>query len=215
MLRHAVAAVLLLPGLLGAALAQSGPLPERRVVTTTGQDFYGSDIGSIFETSFQSCREACLGNPACKALTYNTRAEACFLKSGVERREPFEGAVSAEMIDTTTAAHALAAIRRGEISFVSESLIAQARTLAGTLGGLLKDWTGRRWMVSVSDSEAAQPTLAEQRQAAEAAEREEVLQHPLVQAALETFPGAELLEVRQKPGQEGPTEPSEEGDAGT
>ena len=87
--------------------------------------------------------------------------------------------------------------------------------LAGTLGGLLQDWTGRRWMVSVSDSEAAQPTLAAQRQAAEAAEREEVLRHPLVQAALETFPGAELLEVRHKPGGEASGESSEEGDAGT
>ena len=70
--------------------------------------------------------------------------------------------------------------------------------LAGTVGRLLKDWTGRRWMVSVSEGEAGAPTLAEQRLAAEAAERDEVLKHPLVQAALETFPGAELLAVRRK-----------------
>ncbi|MDJ0943588.1 MAG: DNA polymerase III subunit gamma/tau [Kiloniellales bacterium] len=70
--------------------------------------------------------------------------------------------------------------------------------LAGTVGRLLQDWTGRRWMVSVSEGEAGAPTLAEQRRAAEATERDEVLQHPLVQAALETFPGAELLAVRRK-----------------
>jgi len=70
--------------------------------------------------------------------------------------------------------------------------------LAGSVGKLLQDWTGRRWMVSVSESEAGAPTLAERRQAAEAAEREEVLRHPLVQAALETFPGAELLAIRRK-----------------
>ncbi len=74
--------------------------------------------------------------------------------------------------------------------------------LAGTVGRLLKDWTGRRWMVSVSEGEAGAPTLAEQRQAAEAAERDEVLKHPLVQAALETFPGAELLAVRRKGGRD-------------
>ncbi len=72
--------------------------------------------------------------------------------------------------------------------------------LAGTVGRLLQDWTGRRWMVSVSEGEAGAATLAEQRQAAEAAERDEVLKHPLVQAALETFPGAELLAVRRKAG---------------
>ena len=70
--------------------------------------------------------------------------------------------------------------------------------LAGTVGRLLQDWTGRRWMVSVSEGEAGAPTLAEQRQAAETAERDEILKHPLVQAALETFPGAELLAVRRK-----------------
>jgi len=70
--------------------------------------------------------------------------------------------------------------------------------LAGSVGRLLQDWTGRRWMVSVSEGEAGAPTLAEQRQAAETAERDEVLKHPLVQAALETFPGAELLAVRRK-----------------
>ncbi len=72
--------------------------------------------------------------------------------------------------------------------------------LAGTVGRLLQDWTGRRWMVSVSEGEVGAATLAEQRQAAEAAERDEVLKHPLVQAALETFPGAELLAVRRKAG---------------
>ncbi len=70
--------------------------------------------------------------------------------------------------------------------------------LAGSVGRHLQDWTGRRWMVSVSEGEAGAPTLAEQRQAAEAAERDEVLKHPLVQAALETFPGAELLAIRRK-----------------
>ena len=74
--------------------------------------------------------------------------------------------------------------------------------LAGTIGRLLQDWTGQRWMVSVSEDATAEPTLAEQRQAAEAAERDEVMRHPLVKAALETFPGAELLEIRRKPGQE-------------
>ncbi|MEM6622900.1 MAG: alpha-2-macroglobulin family protein [Pseudomonadota bacterium] len=119
----------------GGALAQEGPTPDRRIVTTTGQDFYGADIGSIFETDFRTCRQACLGNPACMALTYNTRAEACFLKSGIERREPFADAISAEMILTPAATAELARQRRADMPFISDSLIERARLLAATLGG--------------------------------------------------------------------------------
>ena len=51
MLRLALSAAAVLALLSGPALAQNSPVPDRRVVTETGQDFYGSDIGSIFETN--------------------------------------------------------------------------------------------------------------------------------------------------------------------
>ena len=64
--------------------------------------------------------------------------------------------------------------------------------LAAELGRKLSQWTGARWMVSVV-SEGGAPTLAERR-AAETADLEARLRlHPLVRAALETFPGAELV----------------------
>ncbi|MFK7941405.1 MAG: alpha-2-macroglobulin family protein [Paracoccaceae bacterium] len=137
---HRISAVVALFALLvGPSLAQDaqslGPVPDRRIVTTTGQDFYGGDIGSIFDTDFRACRQACLGNPACQALTYNTRAEACFLKSGVERSEPFADAISAEMVATSEATRALAAKRASDLDFVPRELLVSARTLAGTLGG--------------------------------------------------------------------------------
>lgn len=130
-----LAAMILIPALTLSASAQSRDVPDRRIVTSIGQDFYGGDIGSIFDTTFRACREACYGNPACTALTYNTKAEACFLKSGVERVEPFDGAVSARMIETPEATRKLAKDRRAEIGFLPDSLINAASTLAGTLGG--------------------------------------------------------------------------------
>lgn len=117
------------------ASAQVSPTPERRIVTTIGEDFYGGDIGSIFDTTFPACRDACYADTACKALTFNTRAEACFLKSGVERVEPFDDAISARMVDTDPATRDQAATRRGEIGFIPNFLIEQAATLAGTVGG--------------------------------------------------------------------------------
>lgn len=119
----------------GLGFAQDAPVPDRRIVTTTGQDFYGGDIGSIFDTDFRACRRACVGNPACRALTYNTRAEACFLKSGVERSEPFADAISAEMIDTADATRTLAATRLSDLDYVPGELLTAARELAGSLGG--------------------------------------------------------------------------------
>ncbi|MBK1695949.1 DNA polymerase III subunit gamma/tau [Rhodovibrio salinarum] len=66
------------------------------------------------------------------------------------------------------------------------------KDLAGNLGRLLSDWTGRRWVVSLSQ-DAGDPTLFEQEQQRKAEERARLLQHPKVQAVLETFPGAKLI----------------------
>jgi DNA polymerase-3 subunit gamma/tau len=50
---------------------------------------------------------------------------------------------------------------------------------------------GQKWQVALADG-PAQPTLREQEQAAEAELKRQVLETPLVKAALEAFPGAEL-----------------------
>jgi DNA polymerase-3 subunit gamma/tau len=67
--------------------------------------------------------------------------------------------------------------------------------LAQRLGSALQRWTGNRWGVSVvSDGNA--PTIAEIRDAAEIALREEARAHPLVQAVLARFPKAEISQIR-------------------
>jgi DNA polymerase-3 subunit gamma/tau len=69
------------------------------------------------------------------------------------------------------------------------------RTLAGDLQQKLRDWTGLRWSVSVSN-DAGAPTLAEQKKNAKAARIESVAQTSLVRAVLDRFPGAEIVAVR-------------------
>jgi DNA polymerase-3 subunit gamma/tau len=69
------------------------------------------------------------------------------------------------------------------------------RDLANRLGALLSEWTGRRWVVTIS-GEPGEPTLGEQAAAAKARERAEVAAHPLVQAAMAAFPGATIAAVR-------------------
>ncbi len=72
------------------------------------------------------------------------------------------------------------------------------RDLANKLGALLGEWTGRRWVVSIS-SDDGEPTLAEQATEVERQEMEEAALHPLVQAAQKAFPGAEITRVGRSP----------------
>ncbi len=67
--------------------------------------------------------------------------------------------------------------------------------LANDVQTKLSEWTGQRWIVAVSREDGA-PPLAEQRRAREESDREEAEQHPLVLAAKQTFPGAEIRAVR-------------------
>ena len=69
------------------------------------------------------------------------------------------------------------------------------RDLPNRLGTLLSEGTGSRWVVSVSQAEGA-PTLNDQAVAVERDRRTEIEQHPLVRKALDTFPGAEIREIR-------------------
>jgi DNA polymerase-3 subunit gamma/tau len=72
-----------------------------------------------------------------------------------------------------------------------------SRTLANDLSRALHEWTGRRWVVALS-SEAGAPTLRERQKAAERERKSGAAEHPLVQAVLSRFPGAEIVDVRDK-----------------
>ncbi|MEQ8246539.1 MAG: DNA polymerase III subunit gamma/tau [Alphaproteobacteria bacterium] len=63
------------------------------------------------------------------------------------------------------------------------------------LSRLLSNATGDTWLVSPSN-EVGEPTLQEQQETQAAQRRGEAERHPLVRAALEHFPGAEIREVR-------------------
>ncbi|MDJ0895117.1 MAG: DNA polymerase III subunit gamma/tau [Alphaproteobacteria bacterium] len=67
--------------------------------------------------------------------------------------------------------------------------------LANDLRQCLDKWTGRKWSVAVSQAEG-DPTLTQQQQAEEDALRAEITAHPDVQKILNTFPGAQIGEIR-------------------
>jgi DNA polymerase-3 subunit gamma/tau len=88
------------------------------------------------------------------------------------------------------------------------------RTIANDLSRALQQWTGQRWMVSLSSEEGA-PTLREQAAAAERERKEGAANHPLVQAVLSKFPGAQIVNVierAEKAGENGDIETMSEAD---
>jgi DNA polymerase-3 subunit gamma/tau len=73
------------------------------------------------------------------------------------------------------------------------------RGLAGELAEKLTKWTGRRWVVAVSNEPGA-PALGEERREREANELAGLKQHPALKAVLDAFPSAEIKAVRPLPG---------------
>ncbi|SFV08133.1 DNA polymerase-3 subunit gamma/tau [Methylobacterium sp. 174MFSha1.1] len=70
-------------------------------------------------------------------------------------------------------------------------------TLATDLARALEAWTGRRWVVALS-KEAGEATLDARAKAAVESRHQGAASHPLVQAVLKNFPGAQIVDVRDK-----------------
>ncbi len=131
-------------------------VPERRLVVSEGVDFYGSDLKAIFDTSFEACQNACLSDPACRAFTFNTRSNACFPKSDIAERAPYDGAISAVVLNTDPAILDASTARAEDLSFLSSQDLAAARDQALAIGRLhpTGNWTLDDLLVSARDMAA-------------------------------------------------------------
>ena len=69
------------------------------------------------------------------------------------------------------------------------------RDLAGRLGDKLKEWTGRRWMVTLSRG-AGGATLAEEESSRRESALTDARADPAVTAILSRFPGAKIIDIR-------------------
>ncbi|MDA9882573.1 DNA polymerase III subunit gamma/tau [bacterium] len=67
--------------------------------------------------------------------------------------------------------------------------------LAGDIARYLSQWTGHRWLVSLSESGGAQ-TLAEEQRDADEKLRDTISSEPLVAQILDIFPGASIDEIK-------------------
>ena len=69
--------------------------------------------------------------------------------------------------------------------------------LAGRVGQCLTEWTGQRWVVSISPEQGAQ-SLAEQDREIETKRQARAHEHPLMHAVFTAFPKAKLVALRQR-----------------
>lgn len=89
--------------------------------------------------------------------------------------------------------------------------------IIATLSARLQVWTGQRWLVNVSNKPIDGLTLRQEKEERAALDRARAHDDPLVQAILNTFPGAKVVDVRVKdeadiPAPELPPAPIEEDD---
>jgi len=61
----------------------------------------------------------------------------------------------------------------------------------------LTEWTGQRWVVSLSAEEGEATLLAQDREA-EAARMDRARAHPLMQAVFKAFPESKVVALRQR-----------------
>ena len=69
------------------------------------------------------------------------------------------------------------------------------RDFTNRVGSMLTAWTGQRWIVSVSQ-DRGEPTIAEQNAQRKSNDMAEAATHPFVRAALQMFPGAKIVAVK-------------------
>jgi DNA polymerase-3 subunit gamma/tau len=176
------------PGSPAPAPAGGAPVAGR----DGGAPLAGRDGGTRFS--------AVAGGRAGPALAPGPRAEAAPAEPALAGYPRFEDvlALLAEhremrLLDAAESFVEIVSYRPGLIEF--HPAAGAPADLAGRLSQTLARLTGARWSVAVTETRGA-PTLSAEREAARRAALAEAEAHPLVQAALAAFPGAEVRALR-------------------
>ncbi|MEP1208241.1 MAG: alpha-2-macroglobulin family protein [Rhizobiaceae bacterium] len=81
------------------AIAQEN---KRQVVISENSDYFGFDLRSEKDVSLDQCKLICIKDRDCRAFTYNTRVNWCFLKSDYSQIIAFEGATAGKVVEISS-----------------------------------------------------------------------------------------------------------------
>lgn len=137
----------LMAGLLAAAPVQA---QDRRIVTIEDADFFGSDYRTVKDVDLEACKAVCLDDPQCRAFTYNTSANWCFLKSDFGQLQSFVGAVAGRVVEVAAPRQTAEADRKAEISYLESYWFDGAATYSKRLARA--DVPGDQTVASLRDS---------------------------------------------------------------
>jgi alpha-2-macroglobulin len=146
-----------LTGLGTAAVAQENIVPERRLAITQNMDFFGADLQPIFETTFETCQKICLADRQCQAFTFNFKSNACFPKTEVSEKTPFEGASSAQVYATDPAVLRQQSQRIQDLAFLPSWYLENARQQAVNLARnyITNQWTAEQLIEASRNARAS------------------------------------------------------------
>lgn len=116
-------------------LALVGLMPvaaETKITLFENTDLPGFDYSIVKNTDLDSCQAACSEDNICRAFTYNSRSEWCFLKGDIGDRAEFAGATSGRVSRSPTPA-VTEAVRQAELPFPAQSLVDSAKGFARDL----------------------------------------------------------------------------------
>ncbi|MEO8529896.1 MAG: MG2 domain-containing protein, partial [Deltaproteobacteria bacterium] len=129
--------------LFAATASAQSIVPDRIVRPIPNTDFPGNDLRTIFDTSYESCRNACVADQKCGGLTFNQKANACFLKSDLQNGAPFEGAYSVRVTNNDASTIRRATERMADLTFLNPSDVSGAQDAAFKIGERFSagDWS--------------------------------------------------------------------------
>ncbi len=97
---------------------------DRHVEITPDGDYFGFDLRTVQNVSQDECETTCMADNSCKAFTYNTKAQWCFLKSDFNQLNVFPGAVAGRIVESVGEPDIGNAPR---LEYLSDNLVVQAR----------------------------------------------------------------------------------------
>ena len=130
--------------LAGGILAALTQLPAhaqedllRRLIITQDADYNGFDYQTLREVDRDTCEAACLNDNRCRAFTYNTQAQWCFLKSDFGALTFVPNAIAGRIVVGPALSESTTRLRESELTaFLALDFVDEARRLAGGLDNI-------------------------------------------------------------------------------
>src|SRR6218665_3789436 len=112
--------------------ASSALAADHKITLLENTDLPGFDYSIVRDTDLDACSAACADDNICRAFTFNSQSNWCFLKGSAGEETQFDGATSGRISRAPSPA-VTAAVRQAELPFPAQSEIDAARGFAGGL----------------------------------------------------------------------------------